>query len=118
MRITERPAGSGWAASVSSPRSLCKLCLILFFAKFLEKYKEMLNTWKILGLSALLFRLPALLVEQQPDLSTTISLCVIFLILLFIGGLSWKLIGGALAVGVPAAVIFISLIMQPDQQLH
>ena len=99
------------------PSELCKLCLILFFAKFLEKYKEILNTWKILGLSALLFGIPAVLVEQQPDLSTTISLCVIFLILLFIGGLSWKLIGGALAVGIPASVIFISLIMQPDQTL-
>ena len=79
------------------PSELCKLCLILFFAKFLDRYKEMLNTWKILILSVLLFGLPAALVEQQPDLSTTISLCVIFLILIFIAGLSWKIIGGALA---------------------
>ena len=99
------------------PSELCKLCLILFFARLFEKYKDMLNTWKILGLSALLFAVPALLVKEQPDLSTTISLCVIFLVLLFIGGLSWKIIGGVLAVGVPAAVIFISLIMQPDQQI-
>ena len=28
------------------PSELCKLCLILFFAKFLDRYKEMLNTWK------------------------------------------------------------------------
>ena len=26
------------------PSELCKLCLILFFAKFLDRYKEMLNT--------------------------------------------------------------------------
>lgn len=99
------------------PSELCKLCLILFFAKFLDKYKEMLNTWKILALSVLLFAPPMLLVKEQPDLSTTISLCVIFLVLLFIAGLSWKLIGGVLAVGIPAAVIFIVLIMQPDQQI-
>ena len=99
------------------PSELCKLCLILFFARLLEKYKEQLNTWKILGLSVVLFGIPAMLVKEQPDLSTTISLCVIFMVLLFIAGLSYKLIGGALAVGIPSAVIFISLIMQPDQKI-
>ena len=77
----------------------------------------MLNTWKILILSVLLFGLPAALVEQLPICPRRSPLCVIFLILIFIAGLSWKIIGGALAVGIPAAVIFISLIMQPDQTL-
>ncbi len=99
------------------PSELCKLLLILFFARFLEKYKETLNTWKILGASFLLFAIPALLIKEQPDLSTMLSLCMIFLVLIFVGGLSWKLIGGVFAVGIPAAVVFISLIMQPDQQI-
>lgn len=99
------------------PSELSKLLLILFFAKMLEKYRENLNTWKVLGLMAALFAVPAALIKSQPDLSTTISICMTFAILLFISGLSYKLIGGALAVGIPAAVIFISLIMQPDQKL-
>lgn len=124
LLLVETPLGDGANGAVRwlnlegfrfQPSELCKLCLILFFAKFFEKYKDILNTWKILGLSALLFGLPAFLVVNQPDLSTTISLCVIFVTVIFVAGLSWKLIGGALAVGIPAAVIFISLIMQPDQ---
>ena len=99
------------------PSELTKLVLILFFAKLLDKYKDNLNTWKFLGISAVLFGLPALLVKEQPDLSTTISLCVIFVVLLFVAGLSYKLIGGVLAVGIPSAVIFISLIMRPDQKI-
>ncbi|MCI8599344.1 MAG: rod shape-determining protein RodA [Lachnospiraceae bacterium] len=99
------------------PSELAKLLLILFFAKFLEKYREVLNTWKILSLSAILFGIPAIFIKEQPDLSTTISLIFIFLVLLFIGGLSYKLIAGAIAVGAPAAVIFISLILQPDQKI-
>lgn len=99
------------------PSELTKLVLILFFAKLLDKYKDNLNTWKVLGMSAVLFGLPALLVKEQPDLSTTISLCVIFVVLLFVAGLSYKLIGGVLAVGIPSAVIFISLIMRPDQKI-
>lgn len=99
------------------PSELSKLLLILFFAKFLEKYKEQLNTWKILILTAVLFGLPAIFIVKQPDLSTTISITVTFLILLFIGGLSYKIIGAAIAVAVPSAIIFISLILQPDQEI-
>ena len=66
---------------------------------------------------AAFFVIPAALIKSQPDLSTTISICMTFVILLFVSGLSYKLIGGALAVGIPAAVIFISLIMQPDQKI-
>ena len=126
LLLVETPLGDGANGAVRwlnlggfrfQPSELCKLCLILFFAKFFEKYKDILNTWKILGLSALLFGLPAFLVVNQPDLSTTISLCVIFVTVIFAAGLSWKLIGGALAVGIPAVVVFISLIMQPDQTI-
>ena len=126
LLLVETPLGDGANGAVRwlnlggfrfQPSELCKLCLILFFAKFFEKYKDILNTWKILGLSALLFGLPAFLVVNQPDLSTTISLCVIFVTVIFVAGLSWKLIGGALVVGIPAVVVFISLIMQPDQTI-
>lgn len=99
------------------PSELSKLVLILFFAKIISKYQEVLNTWKTLFLLCLLFGIPAVCIIKQPDLSTTISITFIFLVILFVGGLSYKLIGGAIAVAVPAVVIFISLIMQPDQQI-
>ncbi len=99
------------------PSELAKLLLILFFAKLLEKYRESLNTWKMLAILGVLFLLPAVIIKEQPDLSTTISLIGIFLVILYIGGLSYKIIGGALAVGVPSAIVFISLILQPDQKI-
>ena len=99
------------------PSELAKLILILFFAIILSKYKEVLNTWKILAMLALFYGMPAICIIKQPDLSTTIYITVIFLIMLFVAGLSYKLIGGAIAVAVPAAVIFISMIMQPGQQI-
>lgn len=99
------------------PSELSKLLLILFFSRFFEKYREQLNTWKILSITAVLFGIPALYIKEQPDLSTTISIIVIFLVLLFIAGLSYKIIGAAIAVGVPAVIVFISLILQPDQKI-
>lgn len=99
------------------PSELAKLMLILFFAKFMEKYRESINAWKVLICLAVLFLVPAVIIKEQPDLSTTVSLTAIFLVMLYIGGLSYKIIGGAIAVGVPSALIFISLILQPDQKI-
>ena len=99
------------------PSELAKLLLILFFAKFLEKYRESLNTWKMLAVLGVLFFFPAVIIKEQPDLSTTISLMGIFLVLLYIGGLSYKIIGGAVAVGLTSVIVFISLILQPDQKI-
>ena len=99
------------------PSELSKLLLILFFARFFEKYREQLNTWKVLLASAVLFGIPVLFIKEQPDLSTTISIIVIFLVLIFIAGLSYKIIGTAIAVAVPSAIVFISLILQPDQKI-
>ena len=99
------------------PSELAKLLIILFFARFFEKYREHLNTWKILALTAVLFGIPVLYIKEQPDLSTTISIIVIFLVLIFIAGLSYKIIGAAVAVGVPSVIVFISLCLQPDQKI-
>lgn len=99
------------------PSELTKLLLILFFAKFFAKYKEQINNWKIIFLSGILLLVPLILVKEQPDLSTTITITFVFCVLIFVGGLSYKIIGGIAAVMIPAAVIFINLIMQEGQQI-
>ncbi len=99
------------------PSEMSKILLILFFAKFFGKYKEEINTVKILGIACVLFVIPLYLIESQPDLSTSIVVALIFCALLYISGLSYKIIGGVLAVVVPAAAIFISLVLQPGQKL-
>ena len=81
------------------------------------KYQEKLNTVKILGLSFILAGIPLVLIKEQPDLSTTIVTALIFVTLLFIAGLSYKIVLGVLAVSVPAVIIFISLILQTDQKI-
>ena len=99
------------------PSELAKLLLILFLAKFFEKFQEQLNTWKILGLTAVLVGIPLLFIKEQPDLSTTISVAIICLIVLYVAGLSYKIIGAVLALAVPSVIIFLGIIIQPDQKL-
>ena len=99
------------------PSELSKILIILFFAYFFEKYQERLNTIGVLAASFVLIGIPLILIKQQPDLSTTIITALIFIALLFIAGLSYKIILSVLAVTVPSALIFISIILQDNQTL-
>lgn len=99
------------------PSELAKILLILFFAHFIMKYRERINTPKILLSCIGLAIPPLLLIVSQPDLSTTIVVLIIFCVLLFVGGLSYKIIFSVLAVSIPIALIALSLIMQPDQKI-
>lgn len=99
------------------PSELSKIIIILFYAYFFMKYQESLNTVKILGLSFILAGIPLVLIKKQPDLSTTIVTALLFAALLFMAGLSYKIVIGALAVSIPSAIIFFSLILQPDQKI-
>lgn len=99
------------------PSELTKLCMILFFARFFTKHKDELNTWKIILLSGILLLVPLYLVKSQPDLSTTITITFVFCVLIYAAGLSYKIIGALAAVLIPAAIVFINLIMQEGQTL-
>lgn len=99
------------------PSESAKIFLILFFAQFIMKRRESLNTIKTILEMVLLFLPVFYLIYEQPDLSTSIMVVVIFCMVLYVGGLSHKVIAATLAVVVPAAVIVFFLILQPDQQL-
>lgn len=99
------------------PSELSKIVIILFYAYFFMKYQENLNTVKILGLSFILAGIPLVLIKEQPDLSTTIVTALLFASLLFMAGLSYKIVFGVLAVSIPSVIIFFSLILQPDQKI-
>lgn len=99
------------------PSELCKLALIICFAAFIMRHYEEFNTIKIIGAAILLFAIPAALVYSQPDLSTTIVLVLIFVTIMFVSEINWKVIVGVLAVTIPVLLILLYLIMQPDQNL-
>ncbi|MBR0148951.1 MAG: rod shape-determining protein RodA [Lachnospiraceae bacterium] len=99
------------------PSELAKILLILFFAQFIMKHREKLNTFKVLLQLFGMMLIPLVLVFKQPDLSTTIMILIIFCALLFIGGLSIKLITAVLVVFVPVAAILLMIVIQPDQKL-
>jgi rod shape determining protein RodA len=99
------------------PSELAKILLILFFAKFIMLHKENLNTLRTLATAFLLLALPLYLIYAQPDLSTSIAIAGVFCVMLYIGGLSYKFILTVLAILVPSLIVFISLVVQPNQKI-
>ena len=98
------------------PSELAKILLILFFAQYIMLNKERLNSFGIILLSLLLIAIPMLPVVLE-DLSTTIMIAVIFCVMMYLGGLSYKLILAVLAIMVPVSVIFLTIVIQPDQNI-
>ena len=99
------------------PSETAKILLILFYAQYLMKHKETISSLKTIIFMLVLLSPPLLLIYRQPDLSTTIMIALLFCVLLFMGGLSYKIIFGVLAIAVPLFVIFLTLVLQPDQTL-
>lgn len=94
-----------------------KILLILFFAAFIMRYKEKLNTIWIIGACILLIMLPWWLIYKQPDLSTSIVVIIVFCVVMFAGGISLKLVLGVIAITVPALALLVSLALQPDNTI-
>ncbi len=97
------------------PSDLTKILMILFFAKFLMEKEEQIRNPKTI-LQAIALILPSLaLIYAQPNLSTTLCIAGLFCALMYLGGLSYKLIGTILAVTIPTIVILIVIAVQPNQ---
>jgi len=99
------------------PSETAKIMLIIFFAQFIMKYREKINTLMFLASYFVLCGIPMGLIYKQPDMSTTIVVATLVLSILFVSGISWKLIIGAITVAIPSSIIFLSMILKEDQTL-
>ena len=99
------------------PSELVKILLILFYAKFIMKYEDKLNTFRLIIACIVLIVPPFVLIFEQPDLSTSIMILVIFGVLMFLGGLSYKVILVFAAVAIPSAVVLLNMILTPGQTI-
>lgn len=99
------------------PTELSKIIIIVFFAKFFMDHEEKLNTFRVIMESAALLVVPLFLIYNQPDMKNTITVAILFCVLIYIAGLSYKIIAGAILIAVPLLIVFLSIVVQPDQKL-
>jgi rod shape determining protein RodA len=83
------------------PSELMKVALPLMLAWYFQKFEGRIN-WKDFAIAGVLIALPAYLIKRQPDLGTALLITASGFYVLFLAGLSWKIIAG-LALGASAA---------------
>lgn len=96
------------------PSELAKILLVLFFAKYIMNHEDEITKPVTIIKAVLLMAAPCFLIYKQPDLSTTISIVLVFCVMMYVGGLGYKFIGIFLLITVPTAVILLSLIVHSD----
>ncbi len=99
------------------PSEFTKLMLIIFFARLFDKYRKNINKVYFLFLACVLMGIPLILILKQPDLSTTLALLAMFGGIVFLSGVSYKLILPVLAVAIPACIGLWWYIQQDFQKL-
>lgn len=99
------------------PTELSKIIIILFFARFFMDHEESLNTFRTIAKAVVLLAVPLFLIYEQPDMKNTIMILALFCILIYIAGISYRIIGGALLIAIPLMIIFLVIVVQPDQKL-
>ena len=72
------------------PAELVKIFFIITFSTHLSKVKDHINEIKTFALLCLHFLVLAGLIMMQPDLGTVLVFAFIFLVMLFVAGLSYK----------------------------
>ena len=99
------------------PTELSKIIIIVFFAKFFMDHEETINTFRTIIKSVILLAIPLMLIYLQPDMKNTITIIALFCILIYMAGLSYKIIGGLILIAVPLIIIFLFIVVQPNQKL-
>ena len=96
------------------PSELMKIALPLMLAWYFQKFEGRLG-WKDFLLAAVLIVVPVVLVKRQPDLGTSLLIGASGFYVLYLAGLSWKVMAGlAVLAGVAAPLAWPML--RPYQQ--
>jgi rod shape determining protein RodA len=83
------------------PSELAKIAVPLMLAWYFQKFEGRVG-WKDFVLAAVLIAVPAVLIKRQPDLGTSVMITASGFFVLYLAGLSWKIIAG-LSVAAAAA---------------
>ncbi|MGA8147869.1 MAG: rod shape-determining protein RodA [Gallionellaceae bacterium] len=97
------------------PSELMKIAVPLMMAWYFEKHEATL-TLKNYFIATLLLLLPVALIARQPDLGTAVLISASGFYVLFLAGLSWRVIGGLLVAAAASAPLLWNMLH--DYQKH
>ncbi len=99
------------------PSEVCKIVVILTLATFLMRRRDRLQSFKTFFLACLLAVVPTMFILVQSDLSSSVVIMVVLVIMLISSGMGRKIFGPVVAVLVPVSAFLIWYIQQPFQIL-
>ncbi len=95
------------------PSELMKIILILtlavMFTKIQKKPHQLLNMIPMVFITAV----PVILIAKQPDWSSALVSVVILIFMIFMAGLSYKILIPVISLGIPIGLVFFWYIQQP-----
>ena len=92
------------------PSDFTKIFMILFFARYLIDNESNIKDIKTILKAVLLIAPSLILILKQPNLSNTICIAAIFFIVLYLGGLDYKIVGGVLGTGIVGITSILAII--------
>ena len=99
------------------PSDIAQIVIIIFFAYFFMRFQRSINKLRTILASGILLGPSLFFIYRQPNLSNAITLVIVFCLMLFMAGLSYKIIGLVAAVVIPLFVVFLLIVVQPNQTL-
>jgi len=93
------------------PSEISKIFLLIFLATYIAKYKDRLNTFKVLLPLMFFLALPLILILAEPDLSTTIVIFLTLCTVIYLAGLHYKIITSILILVLPVVGVLGYLII-------
>ena len=86
------------------PSEMVKLAVPLMITWYLAE-KRLPPSWQRLSVAALMIVIPVLLIAKQPDLGTALLVASAGVFVLFLAGISWRLMGGLMIAAAAAAPV-------------
>ena len=96
---------------------LTKVVLVICLATLFDRLMDRIKQGYVLLLAVVMLALPVGLVFLQPDLSTTIVICVSLVVVIFASGISYKILLPIVGVAVPVAIGLFWYVQQDFQLL-
>jgi rod shape determining protein RodA len=90
------------------PSELMKIALPMMLAWYFQKFEGRIG-WKDFVVASILIVVPVYLIKRQPDLGTALLIAASGFYVLYLAGLSWKIIVALFAVGTAGVVALFTL---------
>lgn len=99
------------------PSELTKIFMIIFLAQLFTILRKKMDKFSTLIISFILMGIPIFLILIQTNLSTSLVLMFIYVVMIYAAGLSYKIIFPVVAIGAPLIIATLWYIQQPFQEL-